>query len=817
MLATAGSIHPPWRAGAASAPRGAGSRLGRWCVLLALLLPAATARALAPHELLLLVNQNSPRSLEIANRYVQLRRLPPENVVYLALPDSVREPPAECSPDEFTRWIWEPAGQILRERGLESRMLAWAYSADFPVRITSTPPLSLTGLTFTRNQLPPAGLTDTGRYASAFFAGPNQSGGPQADSHSFRWFHDTTHGALPLPAMLLAHTGARGLEVPEVLQGLDQASAPLPRDWTNGAVWFVATDDVRSKMRDWQFPQARAELAEAGVTAVITNALPVADAPAVLGLMSGAAWITPPARAYLPGCYADHCTSFGALLHTADQTKLSAWLRAGATLSAGTVTEPFSLWTKFPGARFFAHYAHGCSALESLAQSVRCPLQLLPVGDPLAAPWAKSFRVWLEQQQADGRVSFRLHCDSEEALALNIQFFLDGRPLGEASRSDATVIQTAPLADGYHRVRAVASTGFLVIHTAAAEDGFLLDRRGRAVALGGVPADGRVDLWHPLRLSVTAAGAPREVGWYSGERLLARGRSREFTLDPAVLGAGVVALQAAAFHADGAVIRSAPARLEIRRANRPPVIRALPRTAARKQMVEVRPDVFDPDGDPVTLMWCQPLPLTATGTPTGVEGVVRNTPAGVAFSTTNAAAVWLFPRRQRGTLTEVAVTLLPTADSLTARARAGLVFNVHGGESSFFGLVGETSGWTLGACRAGTLTPVAARGAPVRPGAAYRLSVRAGARGGLECRVNDELVLRREKMTLAGEGVGLLVSGPGAVFTNLLVSPPDLPPNAWQFDGARLLLLPAAMPEAGLLLQADDGHATATQAWPAGP
>ena len=42
-------------------------------------------------------------------------------------------------------------------------------------------------------------------------------------------------------------------------------------------------------------------------------------------------------------------------------------------------------------------------------------------------------------------------------------------------------------------------------------------------------------------------------------------------------------------------------------------------------------------------------------------------------------------------------------------------------------------------------------------GAALVVVVRADAHGGLECRVNDELVLQQQKMTLDGEGVGLLV------------------------------------------------------------
>ena len=33
----------------------------------------------------------------------------------------------------------------------------------------------------------------------------------------------------------------------------------------------------------------------------------------------------------------------------------------------------------------------GCTLIESLYQAVRCPLQLLPVGEPLASPWRREF------------------------------------------------------------------------------------------------------------------------------------------------------------------------------------------------------------------------------------------------------------------------------------------------------------------------------------------------------------------------------------------------------------------------------------------
>ncbi|MCX7008004.1 MAG: hypothetical protein NTY53_12285, partial [Kiritimatiellaeota bacterium] len=369
------------------------------------LLPARVF-ALAPHEVLLAVNQNSPRSLELANRYATLRGLPPENIVYLDLPAHVLAPAAEISSNEFTQLMWQPLETALRERRLLGRILGVAYSCDFPIRVSGSPALSLTGATFVRSRLPDPGLVATGLYASAFFAGPSRPDGATAPSRSLGWYRDAAPPMrlLPLPAMLIAHTGSPGLELDEVFQSLEKTALPSSNPWKNGAFLLHTNSDLRSKMRDWQFADATAELVSLGVQAFVTNAPPAAGAN-VLGFMTGSANPAAPVCAFAPFAYADHCTSFAGRFDGSDQVKLTAWLRGGAAISSGTVVEPYSVWTKFPSARFFAHQVRGCSALECFALSVRCPLQLLPVGDPLTAPGAPVFSAKLVMRAEGPRLA----------------------------------------------------------------------------------------------------------------------------------------------------------------------------------------------------------------------------------------------------------------------------------------------------------------------------------------------------------------------------------------------------------------------------
>ena len=91
--------------------------------------PCPTARAGGGAErLLLVVNEDSPLSLEVASAYVRLRNVPASHVCYL------RGVPRldVITADQFRERIWAPIRAHLEKEGLASVIHMITYSADFP-------------------------------------------------------------------------------------------------------------------------------------------------------------------------------------------------------------------------------------------------------------------------------------------------------------------------------------------------------------------------------------------------------------------------------------------------------------------------------------------------------------------------------------------------------------------------------------------------------------------------------------------------------------------------------------------------------------
>ncbi|MBL8385124.1 MAG: TIGR03790 family protein [Burkholderiales bacterium] len=94
---------------------------------------------------------------------------------------------------------------------------------------------------------------------------------------------------------------------------------------------------------------------------------------------------------FLPGAIADHLTSAGGMLTDSPQMSALAWLEAGATGSYGTVVEPCNLLQKFPHPAIVAdRYLAGETLIEAYWKGVLMPGQGIFVGEPLAAPFARS-------------------------------------------------------------------------------------------------------------------------------------------------------------------------------------------------------------------------------------------------------------------------------------------------------------------------------------------------------------------------------------------------------------------------------------------
>ena len=373
---------------------------------------AMTVGAQGPTETLVIVNGESMDSITLARRFQALHGIPDRNVVRIDGGAWMQEPPEQklqatvtgqkpnatataakaqlgISPEQFETLIWEPVQAKIKQRGIKGEILAWAYSCDFPVRVTTPEKqwVSLTGMTFIHGKLPTPEQIKAGRTVSPYYAGPTPDNAMALSSRSMDRLRQSGGRNPPIPSMMLGYTGERGNTLDEALRSMERGASAGREHAPTGTVYFVYNEDIRSKARHWEYPGARNELLTMGISCALTNAMP--QNAVIAGLLSGHRQAKPgPTNTYQPGAFADHLTSFAAVFDQASHSKLSTWIKAGTTASAGPVVEPYANWGKFPHARTFAHQARGCTMLESLTQGIRCPLQILLVGDPLSAPYA---------------------------------------------------------------------------------------------------------------------------------------------------------------------------------------------------------------------------------------------------------------------------------------------------------------------------------------------------------------------------------------------------------------------------------------------
>lgn len=110
-------------------------RKGILFLLLVLLCCTKIQAGLAPHNVLIVVNEASWTSKAVANEYVKLRSIPPGNVVYLNdVPVA-----SQITVDEFRQKILKPIILAVSDRGIAKQIHCIAYSADFPWRIDLRP------------------------------------------------------------------------------------------------------------------------------------------------------------------------------------------------------------------------------------------------------------------------------------------------------------------------------------------------------------------------------------------------------------------------------------------------------------------------------------------------------------------------------------------------------------------------------------------------------------------------------------------------------------------------------------------------------
>ena len=577
-------------------------RLQRFSCMKRCLIPAVLLSSWAvacragggPENVFVVVNASSSESIAVANAFVGLRGVPPINV--LAIP---WDGPDDAVPiGVFREQILGPVLATIDARGLAPQIDCIAYSCGFPWRIDfhddlpeslvgrdKYPAGSLTGMTFLFSATlePPVGSIPRwlGRHSNRF-APPPSADGAVATTRGFRaatgWGTDgeraASGGSHHVLAVMLGVTAGRGNSVDEIITSLE-ASTRADGSQPSGTIFFLTNSDIRTTTRSSGFPAAVAAIQAAGVRAeLVTGTLPLGK-PDVAGLTTGIAdfdWAASGSR-LLPGAICDNLTSFGGVFTPgAEQTPLSAFIRAGAAGASGTVIEPYALADKFPTPSVHLHYARGASLAEAFYRSVRSPYQLLVVGDPLCQPWAKIPAVDVDVL-SDGPADLAMPLAGTVSLLprgtpagttpiSRYELFIDGIRIASCQAGEQFPIDTSHFSDGHHELRVVAidsspleTQGRWVQAATFANHGHRLSLAiaARHISLGdtlrisisGTPAD-----------SVTVFTAGRVLGRLAGEE----GQPIDTTLDIAAtpLGPGDVKIHATA-HLDGvAVVNAAP-------------------------------------------------------------------------------------------------------------------------------------------------------------------------------------------------------------------------------------------------------------------
>jgi hypothetical protein len=547
-----------------------------------------------PENVLLLVNSNSQSSLAIANMYVQLRNIPPSNVVYI----DWTGPLDECGAVAFRDKILAPALAAIRDRQLAAQIDYVVYSSDFPWRIglkpmfpnenfaaTFKPYCSLNGATYLWHfigETNPALVLPIVNWYLSPDQGENDARCQKLDNVPSRGFHsrylwdhdgkrteDPKLGQNYLLSTVLGVTAGRGNTEAEIISYLRRsvaADGTRPR----GTIYFMKNNDIRSATRHDCYAGVVAQLTSLGITAQVAQGTVPQKANAVAGITMGIAdfdFAASKSR-IIPGAICDNLTSLGGVLSSgAGQTPLTEFLRYGAAGASGTVIEPLALQSKFPLPSLQLHYARGCSLAESFYQSVAGPFQLLIVGDPLCQPWAAISKVTLlgikPGDEIKGKVSVQPMVNAAPGHRVgSLELFTDGRVVARFAPGNPLELDTTKIADGYHELRVVAidadpveTQGRMILpvfvnnHDQKIE--FTVSPRSEVTTTDKL----HIALRQPGATAIIVRQNRREVARVQGE-------SGEAEVSAETLGRGPVELQA---ESEGEQpTRSAPIRFEIR-------------------------------------------------------------------------------------------------------------------------------------------------------------------------------------------------------------------------------------------------------------
>ena len=318
---------------------------------------------------IVIANQTSSNSCELANYYCQQRQVPPQNVLYIHWTGGNT---LWASNDLQTNLV-TPLLNLLASGGLTNQIEYIVLSMDIPFQtsvgstINSTTSALFYGLRL-GDGTDPFGTTNSYAASEGVFSQNIPVGAP---GHSF------------LTTMITGDSLAQAEQL--VDQGV-ASDGTFPQQ----PVILAKSSDTLRNIRYVYFDNTIFNANVLGVFTVLrTNTDLVAWPNACLGYETGLANFSVPQNMFGPGAVADSLTSFGGVIFgSTGQTSLLAFINGGAAGSYGTVAEPENDPEKFPNPQVYFYQARGFSLAESYYQSVNVPYLGLMVAEPLAAPFA---------------------------------------------------------------------------------------------------------------------------------------------------------------------------------------------------------------------------------------------------------------------------------------------------------------------------------------------------------------------------------------------------------------------------------------------
>jgi len=428
-------------------------------LILAALLSATAARAGGgPENVLVVVNDLCEESVALGRFYVLKRDLPRHHIVHVRIPGAPPKDPKK--PEPFSCPEAVPGGYEGYRTLLEEPVKRWL--ADHPrspiTTLALTRGIPIVSMTRPAPDHPEAPRSTT--HLLALLGAPDDlrtAGDGQWGFKANPYFRSDASidprsplpGAPPLYSVVLLD--AMTLEDAKGMITLSLASDAKRPDGT-ACLARSSKDDPRG-MYNGSYPDLAAALKILGLKAEtldpLDTASPFAPREGISLLQFGQSHWDPafPAKnRFQPGALVDNLTSYalawGAFApgRPVDQTPMTRFLSAGATVIHGCVREPTTgAWDS--GYLHLRRYAEGYNAAESFTMAHPwLPWMNLVCGDPLTQPYALRPAVTLEEgpgTKPPYRLKVSAKASREGAAIRSLTLYVDGVKAGESTGGKA--------------------------------------------------------------------------------------------------------------------------------------------------------------------------------------------------------------------------------------------------------------------------------------------------------------------------------------------------------------------------------------------